>query len=84
MDQHPLTAPATPALGGTLYTPQEVAKLLHVSSRTVQRWIKARTLTVVRYGTLLRIREADLVAFGEVVPGKSTPDAVAPDAGKED
>jgi excisionase family DNA binding protein len=72
MDQTPLTVPAMPALGGTLYTPQEVAKLLHVSSRTVQRWIKTRTLTAVRYGTLLRIREVDLAAFGEVLT-KSTP-----------
>ena len=83
MDQPPLTGPAPPALGGALYTPQDVAKLLHVSSRTVQRWIKARTLTVVRYGTLLRIREADLVAFGEVVPGKSAPEAVTPEAAQE-
>ena len=58
---------------GPLYTTDEVAKLLRVSQRTVQVWIRDGTLTAVRYGRLLRIRHEDLVAFGEVV--HPSPDA---------
>jgi excisionase family DNA binding protein len=50
-----------------LYTTDEVAKLLRVSQRTVQVWIRSGELTAVRYGRLLRIRQADLAAFGEVL-----------------
>ena len=56
---------------GHLYTTDEVAKLLRVSQRTVQEWIRSGTLTAVRYGRLLRIRQADLAAFGEVLPGRT-------------
>ena len=42
---------------GALYTTDEVAKLLRVSQRTVQEWIRSGTLTAVRYGRLLRIRQ---------------------------
>ena len=52
---------------GHLYTTDEVAKLLRVSQRTVQDWIRSGTLTAVRYGRLLRIRQTDLAAFGEVL-----------------
>jgi hypothetical protein len=41
----------------------------------VQVWIRNGTLTAVRYGRLLRIRQADLAAFGAVVPGRPTPPA---------
>ena len=61
---------------GHLYTTDEVAKLLRVSQRTVQEWIRSGTLTAVRYGRLLRIRQADLAAFGEVLNQRTpTPDA---------
>ena len=52
----------------------EAAKLLRVSQRTVQVWIRDGMLTAVRYGRLLRIRQADLAAFGEVLP-RHTPHA---------
>jgi excisionase family DNA binding protein len=53
---------------GPLYTTEEVAKLLRVSQRTVQDWIRGGLLPAVRYGRLLRIRQADLATFGEVLP----------------
>jgi excisionase family DNA binding protein len=52
----------------TLYTIDEVAKVLRVSQRTVQEWIRGGLLSAVRYGRLLRIRQADLDTFGEVLP----------------
>jgi excisionase family DNA binding protein len=77
MDQHPsaVTTADTPILG-PLYTTDEVAKLLRVSQRTVQEWIRSGTLTAVRYGRLLRIRQADLAAFGQVLNQRTlTPEA---------
>jgi excisionase family DNA binding protein len=73
MDHHSsaaLTAD-TPSVG-PLYTTDEVAKLLRVSQRTVQVWIRDGSLTAVRYGRLLRIRQADLAAFGEVLNQRTT------------
>ena len=68
MDHHPsAVVTADPPIVGPLYTTDEVAKLLRVSQRTVQGWIRSGTLTAVRYGRLLRIRQADLAAFGEVL-----------------
>ena len=64
---------------GTLYTTDEVAKLLRVSQRTVQVWIRDGTLTAVRYGRLLRIRQADLATFGEVLNQRPTPAGAAPE-----
>jgi excisionase family DNA binding protein len=61
---------ADPTRVGALYTTGEVAKLLRVHPRTIQEWIKSGMLPAVRYGKLLRIRQADLVAFGEVLPGR--------------
>ena len=61
-----------PAIG-TLYTTAEVARLLRVNQRTVQEWIRTGALTAVRYGRLLRIRQADLATFGEVLPRHSPP-----------
>jgi excisionase family DNA binding protein len=57
----------TPAesLLGQYYTTQEVAQVLRVSQRTVQEWIRTGNLTAVRYGRLLRVRQADLLAFGQ-------------------
>ena len=68
MDQHFSTVVTTDILlVGPLYTTGEVATLLRVSQRTVQDWIRSGSLTAVRYGRLLRVRQADLVAFGEVL-----------------
>jgi excisionase family DNA binding protein len=80
MDRHPAAGHAAdPAIVGPLYTTEEVAQLLRVSQRTVQDWIRSGTLTAVRYGRLLRIRQADLASFGEVLP-RCTPPAFAADA----
>jgi excisionase family DNA binding protein len=74
MEKHPVpTASGEAPAGDQLYTPQQVAKLLQCNQRTVQKWIKARALTAVRYGTLLRIRAEDLAAFGEVLPRRTAP-----------
>jgi excisionase family DNA binding protein len=62
-----------PPTVGPLYTTDEVARLLRVSQRTVQVWIRSGTLTAVRYGRLLRIRQADLASFGEVLHERPTP-----------
>ena len=62
---------------GQLYTTDEVARLLKVSQRTVQDWIRSGTLTAVRYGRLLRIRQADLAAFGEVLNERTPADIAA-------
>ena len=64
---------ADPTQVGTLYTTGEVAKLLRVHPRTIQEWIKNGTLTAVRYGKLIRIRQADLASFGEVVNQRTLP-----------
>jgi excisionase family DNA binding protein len=53
---------------GTLYTVEEVARFLRVTQRAVQVWIRGGALPAVRYGRLLRIRQADLATFGEVLP----------------
>lgn len=73
MDDHPThVVTVESSLVGPLYTTDEVAKLLRVSQRTVQEWIRSGSLTAVRYGRLLRIRQADLAAFGEVVPARTS------------
>jgi len=65
-----------PSAIGPLYTPREVARMLRVNAKTVHRWISRGELTAVRYGTQVRIREADIVAFGEVLT--ATAPSVAP------
>jgi excisionase family DNA binding protein len=49
---------------GVLYTPAEVARLLKVTPRTVQAWIRAGRLPARRYGRLYRVRAEDLAQFG--------------------
>jgi excisionase family DNA binding protein len=46
-----------------LFTIAEVAERLHVSNRTVRRWIQADDLVVHRIGGVVRIGERDLRAF---------------------
>ena len=80
MEDHPTALlTADPTQIGTLYTTAEVAKLLRVHQRTVQEWIRAGMLPAVRYGRLLRIRQADLATFGEVLHGH-TPPSPTPEA----
>jgi excisionase family DNA binding protein len=45
------------------FTITEVAERLHVSARTVRRWIVAGDLVVHRVGSVVRISERDLQAF---------------------
>jgi excisionase family DNA binding protein len=77
MDQPVAGSAATASPVGQLYTVEEVARFLRVSPRAVQVWIRGGSLPAVRYGRLLRIREADLANFGEVLE-KHTPPADAP------
>lgn len=46
-----------------LYTVKETADALHVSYRTVERWISAGELLPVRMGRSVRIRRADIAAL---------------------
>jgi excisionase family DNA binding protein len=63
------TAPSTVESFGPVYTTRQVAKMLQVSQRSVQVWIREGALPALRYGRLVRIRHADVVAFGQVMPG---------------
>jgi excisionase family DNA binding protein len=78
MDEHTSTSVAEAPAIGTLYTTADVARLLHISQHTVQAWIRQGLLPAVRYGRVLRVRQADLVAFGQVQP-QQTPPAASPD-----
>jgi excisionase family DNA binding protein len=75
MEHHPAAVVTTDSPVGQLYTTDEVAQLLRVSQRTVQVWIRDGMLTAVRYGRLLRVRQADLATFGEVLTRHTTPTA---------
>jgi excisionase family DNA binding protein len=79
MDQHPSTVATTESPMGQLYTVEEVAGFLRVTQRAVQVWIKRGELTAVRYGRLLRIRQADLANFGEVLERRTPPADQAPE-----
>src|SRR5262245_19187145 len=75
MEDHPAAVVTADPPVGHLYTTDEVAKLLRVSQRTVQVWIRDGMLTAVRYGRLLRVRQADLATFGEVLTRHTPPTA---------
>jgi excisionase family DNA binding protein len=45
------------------FTIAEVAERLHVSARTVRRWIEAGDLVAHRIGGIVRVAESDLRAF---------------------
>jgi excisionase family DNA binding protein len=49
--------------------------MLRVNQRTVQEWIRTGMLPAIRYGKLLRIRQADLATFGEALPRRFPPAA---------
>ena len=69
---HPVSSP----LVGQLFTTFEVSRLFKVSQRTVQIWIRSGELPAVRYGRSLRIREADLATFGEMLNQRPPADSV--------
>ena len=77
MDHHPsAVVTADAAHGRTAVYHRRSRQAAAGSQRTVQVWIRDGTLTAVRYGRLLRIRQADLAAFGEVLnPHTPTTDA---------
>jgi excisionase family DNA binding protein len=57
-----------PTTMGPFYTTAEVARLLRIHQRTIQQWIHIGLLPARRYGRVWRIRQADLVTFGEEGP----------------
>jgi excisionase family DNA binding protein len=57
---------------GVLYTTDEVAQLLKVTPRAVQKWIRERKLPAIRYGRVYRVKRADLEKFG-VETGRPAP-----------
>ena len=67
------TLSADPTTVGTLYKTSEVATMLRVNQRTVQEWIRTGALPAVRYGRLLRVRQADLAAFGKLLGPRPAP-----------
>ena len=76
---HDATTHVTPVSPlGRLYKTSEVATMLRVAQRTVEDWIRSGQLKGVRYGRLLRVREADLATFGEVLQGHSAAEASQP------
>ena len=50
-------------LADKLLTIEDVAELCRVSTRTVRRWIDAKTLTAAKLGARWRIRPRDLEHF---------------------
>ncbi len=56
----PRSVPGRPT---KFYTVTQVAEILGVSTRTVRRWIADRELAVHRFGSALRISEADMRVF---------------------
>jgi excisionase family DNA binding protein len=65
--QHP--AADIPAIG-PFYTTSEVSRMLHMSQRMVQEWVRTGQLRAAHYGAAWRISHADLRAF---VDAMSTP-----------
>jgi excisionase family DNA binding protein len=51
-----------------LYTLEEAAEILHVSTRTVLRHVKARQLRAKKIGNRTVIKGADILAFFETLP----------------
>jgi excisionase family DNA binding protein len=74
MDQEHTTGVVESPLVEPVYTTEEVGKMLKVSQRTVQDWVKTGVLTAVQYGKHLRIRPSDLATFGKVRNPRPAPD----------
>jgi excisionase family DNA binding protein len=47
------------------YSVGEVAEMLHVSTKTVRRWIEGRKIMAHQFGRLIRIAHSDLKQFLE-------------------
>ena len=65
------------------FSPAEIAELLQVSSRTVQRWINYGYLTAFRLASTTRIQRDELVTFMETwqtAPPPDTSPAIKADA----
>jgi excisionase family DNA binding protein len=71
-DTSALVAMDLPTLG-PLYTTAEVAHLLRVHQRTIQEWVHTGMLPARRYGRVWRIRQADILAFGEALGAGTQP-----------
>ena len=65
MEHHPSAVVTADPPVGQLYTTDEVATLLRVTSAPCKSG--SATDVTVRYGRLLRVRQADLASFGEVL-----------------
>ena len=48
---------------GPFYTTSKVSRMLHMSQRVVQEWVRTGQLRAAHYGTAWRISHADLEAF---------------------
>ena len=69
MATQPLSIPPVdPSFLDRLYTTEEVARILRVSQKTVQMWIRAGTLPAMRYGRLWRIRHPLEGSRQEAIP----------------
>ena len=68
MEHHPsAVVTADSADGGDAVYHRRSRQAAAGHQRTIQDWIRDGMLTAVRYGRLLRIRQADLATFGEVL-----------------
>ena len=74
MDTHHTADTALTELSaiGPFYTTSEVARMLHMSQRAVQEWVRTGQLRAAHYGVTWRVSHADLEAF---VAQASTPRA---------
>jgi len=61
-----------------LLTLAEAARLLHVSTRTVQRMIRANNLPALKVGGQWRIRESQLTEWIERREGSGRPSGQSP------
>jgi excisionase family DNA binding protein len=48
---------------GKVFTPEEVAERLSVSTKTIKDWLRTGKLKGVKVGRLWRVRESELEAF---------------------
>ena len=68
-----IITPADPSALSPFFTTLEVARALRVSQKTVQVWVRSGALPAMRYGRLIRIRQADLAAFGQALGTPAPP-----------
>jgi excisionase family DNA binding protein len=68
---------------GPFYTTSEVSRMLHMSQRVVQEWVRTGQLRAAHYGTAWRISHADLEAFVAQASADSSRPTPPADAGEE-